>query len=131
MAQEHTIIAGKSDELIPGKLTQEGKRVYQERLKAILEPEHVGRFVAIEPNSGRYFLGDSGAEALIAARDAMPEGGIIRFRTWKKRETLILRVEDTGTEKYATAYKLLDNWIKQNLSIYKVSITLPICLLHM
>jgi nitrogen-specific signal transduction histidine kinase/CheY-like chemotaxis protein len=31
------------------------------------------------------------------ARDAMPEGGIIRFRTWKKRETLILRVEDTGT----------------------------------
>lgn len=30
------------------------------------------------------------------------------------------RVEDTGTEKYATAYKLLDNWIKQNLSIYKV-----------
>jgi transcription initiation factor TFIID subunit 5 len=41
------------------------------------------------------------------------------------------RVEDTGTEKYATAYKLLDNWIKQNLSIYKVSITLPICLLHM
>ena len=73
MAQEHTIIAGKSDELIPGKLSQEGKRVYQERLKAILEPEHVGRFVAIEPNSGRYFLGDSGAEALIAARDAMPE----------------------------------------------------------
>jgi len=73
MAQEHTTIAGKSDELIPGKLSQEGKRVYQERLKAVLEPEHIGRFVAIEPNSGRYFLGDSGAEALIAARDAMPE----------------------------------------------------------
>jgi transcription initiation factor TFIID subunit 5 len=32
------------------------------------------------------------------------------------------RVEDTGTEKYATAYKLLDNWIKQNLGFYKVSI---------
>ena len=68
MAQEHTIA-----ELIPGKLSQEGKRVYQERLQAVLEPEHIGRFVAIEPNSGRYFLGDSGAEALIAARDAMPE----------------------------------------------------------
>ena len=36
------------------------------------------------------------------------------------------RVEDTGTEKYATAYKLLDNWIKQNLSIYKVSPFSPI-----
>jgi hypothetical protein len=73
LAQEHTITTGKSDELIPGKLSQEGKRVYQEQLQAILEPEHIGRFVAIEPNSGRYFLGDSGAEALIAARDAMPE----------------------------------------------------------
>ena len=31
------------------------------------------------------------------ARDAMPEGGILRFRTWNKRESLILRVEDTGT----------------------------------
>ena|ERR1700710_539808 len=36
------------------------------------------------------------------------------------------RVEDSGTEKYATAYKLLDNWIKQNLSIYKVSALSPI-----
>lgn len=40
------------------------------------------------------------------------------------------RVEDTGTEKYATAYKLLDNWIKQNLSIYKVRITSLGFLLH-
>jgi transcription initiation factor TFIID subunit 5 len=41
------------------------------------------------------------------------------------------RVEDSGTEKYATAYKLLDNWIKQNLSIYKVSCALSINLLRM
>lgn len=41
------------------------------------------------------------------------------------------RVEDTGTEKYATAYKLLDNWIKQNLSIYKVSCTLLISFLRL
>ena len=40
------------------------------------------------------------------ARDAMPEGGILRFRTWNKRN-LILRVEDTGTgisEESATAF---------------------------
>lgn len=36
------------------------------------------------------------------------------------------RVEDTGTDKYAAAYKLLDTWIKQNLSIYKVSSALLI-----
>jgi len=65
MAQEHIITA-------PGKLSEEGKRVYEERLKAILEPDHVRQFVAIEPDSGRYFLGDTGVEALIAAREAMP-----------------------------------------------------------
>jgi hypothetical protein len=56
-----------------GELSARGKRVYAERLKVILEPEHIGAFVAIEPESGRYFLGSSGAEALIMARDAMPE----------------------------------------------------------
>jgi len=57
----------------PGKLIAAGKRVYEEHLRDILEAEQFGRFVAIEPESGRYFLGDSGAEALIAAREAMPE----------------------------------------------------------
>ena len=57
----------------PGKLIVAGKRVYEERLRNILEPEQHGRFVAIEPESGRHFLGDSGAEALIAAHNAMPE----------------------------------------------------------
>jgi transcription initiation factor TFIID subunit 5 len=35
------------------------------------------------------------------------------------------RAEDGGTEKYATAYKLLSTWIKQNLDIYKVGIIRP------
>ena len=71
MAQEHTITAGKLSEDFPGKLSQQGKRVYQERLQSLLEPEHIGRFVAIEPESGRYFLGDSGVEAMVAAQQAM------------------------------------------------------------
>lgn len=50
-----------------------GSRVYDEQLKALLEPEQTGRFVAVEPESGRYFLGDTDAEALIAAHEAMPE----------------------------------------------------------
>lgn len=58
---------------VPGKLSEAGKRVYKERLQAILEPDHVGKFVAIEPETGRYFLGDTGVEALVAARDAMPD----------------------------------------------------------
>ena len=53
-------------------LIAHGQSLYDERLKATLESEHAGRFVAIEPTSGRFFLGDTGTAALIAARDAMP-----------------------------------------------------------
>ena len=35
------------------------KRLYTERLQAPLEAEHRDRFVAIEPESGDYFLADS------------------------------------------------------------------------
>jgi hypothetical protein len=49
-----------------------GRTIYEEGLKASLEPEQKGRFVAIEPDSGRYFLGDNGADALVAAHQAMP-----------------------------------------------------------
>lgn len=50
-----------------------GKQIYDERLKGELEPEHTGRYVAVEPETGCYFLGDTSAEAVGAAHDAMPE----------------------------------------------------------
>src|SRR6266446_303189 len=58
---------------VPGRVSEAGKRVYEERLKAVLEPDHIGEFVAIEPESGRYFLGGSGLEETIKAREEMPE----------------------------------------------------------
>ena len=54
------------------RLVGEGRRVYDESLRAQLEAENIGRFVAIEPSSGRYFLGDTGAQVLVVARMAMP-----------------------------------------------------------
>ena len=33
------------------------KRLYAEQLQALLEPGHRDRFIAIEPESGEYFLG--------------------------------------------------------------------------
>jgi hypothetical protein len=51
---------------------ERGQNLYEEKLRADLEPSHDGRFVAIEPESGRYFLGDTGTAALVAARRAMP-----------------------------------------------------------
>ncbi|HEY9286210.1 MAG TPA: hypothetical protein VIP46_22350 [Pyrinomonadaceae bacterium] len=50
-----------------------GQKIYDERLKAALERDHFGRFAAIDPETGRYFLGDTSVEATGAAHDAMPE----------------------------------------------------------
>ena len=33
------------------------ERVYAERLKHILEPDHLGKLIAVEPDSGDYVLG--------------------------------------------------------------------------
>jgi len=49
-----------------------GIRFYTEKLKRILEPEHTGEFVAIEPNSGRYFVHENGTKALLKAISEMP-----------------------------------------------------------
>jgi hypothetical protein len=53
-------------------IAERAKRIYADRLKARLEAKHPNRHVAIEPESGDYFLGDSFGEAVRAARDAHP-----------------------------------------------------------
>lgn len=54
-------------------IIEAGERLYRERLKDDLVREHTGRFAAIEPETGRYFLGDTSAEAVGSAHDAMPD----------------------------------------------------------
>ncbi len=53
-------------------LTDRSKELYEAELKSVLEPEHKGEFVAIEPDTGSYFLGKTGTEALLRARAALP-----------------------------------------------------------
>lgn len=48
------------------------KQIYAERLRAALEADHRGRFVAIEPESGDYFLADTLDGAVRAARAKHP-----------------------------------------------------------
>ena len=55
------------------EIISRGSQIYEELLKSLLEPEQTGRFVAIEPETGRYFVGDTDGEALFAAHQAMPE----------------------------------------------------------
>lgn len=52
---------------------RQGRQIYDEKLKAELKPDHTGRFVAVEPNTGEYFLGDTDVEALYTAHAALPE----------------------------------------------------------
>jgi hypothetical protein len=48
------------------------KQLYAERLQGELEPQHSGRYVSIEPESGDYFLADTFDEAVRAARVKYP-----------------------------------------------------------
>jgi len=51
---------------------ERAKRLYAEQLRADLEPQHLDRFVAIEPESGEYFLGDTFDEVVKLARAKHP-----------------------------------------------------------
>jgi hypothetical protein len=51
---------------------ERAKRIYAEKLQASLEAKHLNRFVAIEPESGDHFLGDTFDEAVRSAREKHP-----------------------------------------------------------
>lgn len=51
---------------------ERSKQIYVDRLQAELESQHMDRFVAIEPESGEYFLGDTFDEAVKSARTRYP-----------------------------------------------------------
>lgn len=52
---------------------ERAKRHYGDRFQAVLESQHQNRFVAIEPESGEYFLGDTFDDAVKAARTKYPD----------------------------------------------------------
>ncbi len=54
------------------ELTRRAGVIYEQRLRAQLEHTHPDEFVAIEPDSGDYFLGHILSDAIQAARSAHP-----------------------------------------------------------
>jgi len=48
------------------------RQIYADHLQIELEAKHMDRFVAIEPESGEYFLGDTFDEAVKSARTKYP-----------------------------------------------------------
>lgn len=55
-----------------------------ERLKPSLEFSSMHKFVAIEPTSGEYFVGDTLSEAIGASRDKFPDRLAHAFRVGHK-----------------------------------------------
>lgn len=54
-------------------ISEQAKQVYESELKVHLEAGHRDQFVAIEPTSKAYFLGDTFIAAALAAKQAFPE----------------------------------------------------------
>jgi hypothetical protein len=59
-------------ELERSELIRRSKEIYDKRLKVELERTHLDYFVAIEPDSGEYFLGKTLTEAASGFREAHP-----------------------------------------------------------
>ena len=62
------MVAGNFDTLV-----RDAEKLYAEKLRVQLEPQHIDEFVAIEPVSGDCFLGHTLSEAIGAARTAHPQ----------------------------------------------------------
>ncbi len=54
-------------------IAERAKAIYEREWKAQLEIEHQDAFLAIEPTSESYFLGDSFMAAALAAKAAYPD----------------------------------------------------------
>jgi len=54
-------------------IARKGQELYDTKLKALLEPEKNGMFVAIEPDSEDYFVGETMAQARQRASKVHPE----------------------------------------------------------
>jgi hypothetical protein len=48
------------------------KKIYEDRLRTQLEAKHIHAFVAVEPDSGEFFIGETLSEAIQAAKRAHP-----------------------------------------------------------
>jgi hypothetical protein len=85
--------------LVKNDLVALGKKFYEENLKSILEPAHNGEFIAIEPDSGKYFLDKDSNQVMLKARLEMPD-----------KKFYFARVG------YEYVYKIGGSWLKKKAS---------------
>ncbi len=66
------------------QMVKKGKEIYQQKLKTMLEKDHKGEIVAIEVESGDYFLGRTVIEAADKGKKKHPEKGFYFIRIGHK-----------------------------------------------
>jgi hypothetical protein len=54
-------------------VSEQAKQFYESDLKDRLEAKHLDQFVAIEPSSRAYFVGNTFLAAALAAKEAFPD----------------------------------------------------------
>ena len=69
-----------NDSTAGNELVASAWRIYNERLKAILEPEHLGKVVAIQPDSFEYEVASNSPTARRELRKRYPTGPIVTIR---------------------------------------------------
>jgi len=55
------------------ELARKAREIYEQRLRSKLEATNLGDFVAIDPQSGEFFIGQTLSGAIQAARAAHPD----------------------------------------------------------
>lgn len=68
MVDNNVTFTSSTEELI-----QKGQKYYEEKLKNKLEKNYFGKLIAIEVDSGKYFIGDTLEEALRKAKKKFPD----------------------------------------------------------
>ena len=80
------------------ELSTLGIKFYEEKLKPILEPEHIGEFIAIEPYLERYFIDENSTKVALKALAELPD-----------RKFYFARIG------YKYAHKIGGSWLKKKV----------------
>jgi hypothetical protein len=68
----------------PDDVARRGWDLYRRRIRHEVEPEHEGRFLVVDVNTGRYVVADDEVEALDQAREQMPTGTFYLVRVGRR-----------------------------------------------
>jgi hypothetical protein len=68
----------------PDDVSRRGWRLYQERIQSEVEPEHNGRFLVVDVDSGDYVLADDELSAFDRAREQLPDGAFYLVRVGRR-----------------------------------------------